>query len=252
MVHRERIRARAMRIAILAALPGELKPLVKGWERVPSPTRGISLWVTTSGTDASDEYIAVCGGMGAPAALRSFAAAEQFGTLDLAISVGWAGALTSAMQTGHCYLASEVIDVLTGERFQLTEGHSPLRLVTTPRVVDKTEKRRLRDSYSAALVDMEAAAICRLAQIRGIPAYCFKAVSDGVDARLPDLNPFIDIHGQLQLLPFLAHVAIRPSYWGSLIQMGKSSSAAAHALADAIRSFLQHRDISRIDQTGAV
>jgi adenosylhomocysteine nucleosidase len=244
MVYREWVRAKAMRIAIIAALPGELKPLVRDWDRVSSPTRGISIWLKTSG---ADEYIAVSGGMGTSAALRSFAAAEHVGTFDMVLSVGWAGALDDAMKPEHCYIASEVIDALTGERFSLTDGNRQLRLVTTPRVADKVEKNRLRNSYDAALVDMESSAIARLAQIRGIPVYCFKAVSDGHDAKLPDINPFIDEHGQLKMLPFLGHVALRPRYWGSLIQLGKTSSVAAKALAVTINKFLEDKN-----RTGAV
>lgn len=238
-----------MRIAIIAAMPGELKPLVHGWDRVSSPTKGISLWLKNS---ADDEYIAVSGGMGTSAAFRSFAAAEHIGTLDMVLSIGWAGALMEETKPGHCYIVSEVIDVLTGERFSLTDGKRKLRLVTTPHVADEAEKNRLRSSYDAALVDMESSAIARLAQIRGIPMYCFKAVSDGRDAKLPDINPFIDEHGQLKMLPFLAYVALRPHYWGSLIQLGKTSSTAAKALAVTINEFLEHKDITRTNRTGAV
>ncbi len=240
-----------MRIAILAALPGELKPLVRGWQRVASPTRGISIWLS-SADDHANEYIAVCGGMGTAAALRSLAAAEHIGTLDMVLSVGWAGALDHDMIPGHCYVVSEVIDALTGERFLLSDGDRTLRLVTTPHVADEAEKQRLHASYEAGLVDMEAAAVCRLAHIRGIPVYCLKAVSDARDARLPDLNPFIDLNGQLRMIPFLAYVALRPRYWASLLQLGRNSSLAAKALEVSIRNFLEHKQVNRTNQSGAV
>jgi adenosylhomocysteine nucleosidase len=237
-----------MRIAILAALPGELKPLVRNWDRVASPTRGISIWIKTT---EEDEYIAVCGGMGTAAAIRSFAAAEHIGTLDMVLSVGWAGALDDTMQPGHCYIASEVIDSLTGERYALTDGNRKQRLVTTPHVADESEKLRLHSSYGAVLVDMEASAIVRLAHIREIPVSCFKAVSDGRGAHLPNLNPFIDEHGQLRMLPFLAHVALHPQYWAALLHLGKTSSIAAKALARTIETFLEEKDVSRTNRTGA-
>jgi adenosylhomocysteine nucleosidase len=190
--------------------------------------------------------------MGTSAAIRSFAAAEHIGTLDMVLSVGWAGALTEEAQPGHCYIVSEVIDTLTGERFTLTDDDRKLRLVTTPHVADEAEKNRLSSSYGAALVDMESSAIARLAQIRDIPIWCFKAVSDARKAKLPDINPFIDEHGQLKLLPFLWHVALRPQYWGSLIQLGTTSSTAAKALATTINKFLEGKDVDRINRTGVV
>jgi adenosylhomocysteine nucleosidase len=238
-----------MRIAILAALPGELKPLVRGWDRVPSPTRGISIWIKST---AEDEFIAVSGGMGSAAAIRSFAAAEHIGSLDLVLSVGWAGALDEGMQPGHCYIPSEVIDALTGERFDLTDGNRKQRLITTPHVANEAEKVRLHNTYAAALVDMEASAIARLAQIRDIPICCFKAVSDGHGAKLPDLNPFIDERGQMRMMPFLAHIALRPQHWGSLIQLGRTSSVAAKALAISVQKFLETKDVERANRTGAV
>jgi adenosylhomocysteine nucleosidase len=238
-----------MRIGIIAALPGELKPLVRGWDRVASPTKALSIWVKTVG---EDEYIAVCGGMGAQAALRSFTAAEHLGALDMVLSVGWAGALEEGVKPGHCYIASEVIDARTGERFLFSDGQRKQRLVTTPRVANEAEKIRLCDTYGAVLVDMEAAAVARLAQMREIPIGCFKAVSDGKGAQLPDLNRFIDLEGQLQLLPFLAYVALRPHYWGSLLQLGKMSRIAAEALAASIQKFLEEKDIEKASRTGVV
>jgi adenosylhomocysteine nucleosidase len=238
-----------MKVGIIAALPGELKPLVRGWERQRSGVKGLSVWRATR---VGDELIAVCGGMGASAALRSFTAAESFGSLDMVLSVGWAGALDSGMRTGQCYIPSEVIDVQTGERFQLTDGKRKLRLVTTPDVADTKEKRRLWQSYDAVLVDMEAATIARQTQMRGIPFCCFKAVSDGPDAVLPDLNGFINERGHLQFPPFLAHVAFRPRFWRPLMILGRNSSFAAKAIASKVQKFLVEKNVDRAIRTGEV
>lgn len=224
-----------MRIGIIAALPGELKPLVRGWEPQSSGVKGLSVWKTLRG---GDELIAVSGGMGANAALRAFTAAEFLGALDIVLSVGWAGALTLQMQTGKCYALGEVIDVQTGERFASAAGDSTIRLVTTPQVADAAEKQRLHESYSASLVDMEAATVARLAEMRHVPFYCFKAVSDSSQAELPDLNCFIDTQGQMRMAAFVAHAAVRPRYWGPLMELGRNSAVAARALAESVNQFL--------------
>jgi adenosylhomocysteine nucleosidase len=231
-----------MRIGVIAALAGELKPLVRGWEQQRSGVKGLSVWRTTRDRD---ELIAVCGGMGANAVLRAFTAAEFLGALDLVLSVGWVGALDPEMKEGQCYRPSQVIDTQTGERFLTSEGEGAVRLVTTPRVANAVEKRRLRESYGAALVDMEAATVARLAQMRDVPFFCFKAVSDSQDAKLPDLNAFIDEQGQMQMPSFLAHVAIRPGVWGSLLELGKNSSVAARAIAEDVNRFL-NEEVNRI------
>jgi len=218
-----------MRIGIIAALPGELKPLVRGWEKLPVVRgSGIQMWQTMKG---EDELIAVCAGMGAAAARRAFTAAEFAGSLDRVFSVGWAGALTREAESGTAYVVSEIIDTQTGERFASAPPGTGVRLVTTLGAVGEWEKDRLAASYNASLVDMEAAAIARLARMRDIPVFCIKAVSDGVDAHLPDLNPFIDVDGQLRLPAFLGFIALRPQYWGPVAKLGSTSAKAAKNLA---------------------
>ncbi len=225
-----------MRIGIIAALPGELKPLVRGWERLPTAAgANIRMWQRPRSA-GEDEVIAVCAGMGAAAARRAFTAAEFLGPMDAVVSVGWAGALREECVAGQCYEVSEAIDTLTGERFSTGAGN--LRLVTTAGVANAVEKRRLAESYGASLVDMEAAVVSRLALMRGIPVRCFKAVSDGVGAELPDLNPFVDVDGQMRMGKFLGYVALRPGYWRPLMQLGKNSAAAAKSLAKALTEYL--------------
>jgi adenosylhomocysteine nucleosidase len=236
-----------MRIGIIAAMPGELKPLVRGWEPQHSGVRGLSVWKTLRD---EHELIAVSGGMGSNAALRAFTAAEFLGALDMALSVGWAGALAPQMETGKCYLPCEVIDVQTGERFASSAGESALRLVTTPQVANPAEKKRLHESYGARLVDMEAATVARLAMMRQVPFYCFKAVSDSENAVLPDLNRFIDMQGQMRMASFVAHVAVRPQHWASLLELGRNSSIAARTLAESVNRFIAEQTRGSMPSNG--
>ena len=226
-----------MRIGIIAALPGELKPLVRGWDRLPAARgAGIRMWERPVDSERN-EVIAVCGGMGAAAARRAFAAAEFRGAMDLVLSVGWAGALSDELTPGEAFEAGEVIDAQTGERFRAAAG--TLKLVTTVQVAGPAEKVRLHASYGAALVDMEAATIARLAQMRAISFRCLKGVSDGNETELPDINPFIDIAGQMKMASFLGHVALRPATWAPLARLGQHSSAAAKQLGIALEGVLR-------------
>jgi len=225
-----------VRIGIIAALSGELKPLVRGWEPLPAArASGIRMWERPA-AKGRNEVLAVCGGMGAAAVRRAFAAAEFRGAMDLVLSVGWAGALSPDLKPGEVLEANELIDAQTGERFRAANG--TVRLVTTVRVAGPAEKARLHRSYGAAVVDMEATTIARLAQMRGISVRCLKGISDGVQTDLPDLNPFIDIAGQMQIVKFLAHVALRPGTWLPLARLGKYSATAAKLLAVTIEGVL--------------
>ena len=221
------------RVAIIAAIPGELKPLVRDW---PHSRRGtIHFWALRN---EEEEWIAACAGAGLDAATRAFAGIEDGGPIDLVISIGWAGALADQCVPGHAYNVAGVFDARTGERFNCDAGAGSYWLVTSPRVADRTEKLRLSSTYKAALVDMEAAAVARLAAMRSIPFYCIKGVSDAFDANLPDFNRFIDPNGQFQTPKFVLFALLRPWIWPALIQMGENSKKASQSITERLHELL--------------
>jgi adenosylhomocysteine nucleosidase len=229
------------RVAILSAFPGELKPLVRGWPH--SMRAGVHFWAQRN---EEEEWIAACAGAGQPAATRAFAALEDGGPIDLVFSIGWAGALRDDLAAGSAYNVGGVIDIRTGERFRCDAESGDLWLATSPRVADWKEKHRLASTYNASLVDMEAAAIARLAAMRGIPFYAIKGISDALNAQLPDFNPFITPGGRMRTGKLILHVLPRPWRWPALIQMGENSKKAARSIAAALHSFLAEQDNSEV------
>jgi adenosylhomocysteine nucleosidase len=222
------------RVAIIAAMPGELKPLVGGW---PHSTRnGVEFWAQR---DPEDEWIAACAGAGQSAATRAFGAIEDGGPIDLIFSIGWAGALRADLAPGTAHNLAGVIDVQTGERFRCDAGAGHIWLATSPRVADPAEKRRLASAYGAGLVDMEAAAVARLAAMREIPFYCIKGVSDGIDAKLPDFNRFLTADGKFQVGRLVLFATVRPWYWPALLEMGENSKKAAKSIAESLLEFVR-------------
>ena len=221
------------RVAIIAAMPGELKPLVGGW---PHSTRGnIHFWALRN---EEEEWIAACAGAGMDAATRAFAGIEDGGPIDLVLSVGWAGALTGKCEPGQAYNVAGVFDSRTGERFNCDAGAGQHWLVTNPRVADEAEKRRLASAYNADLVDMEAAAVARLAAMRRIPFYCIKGVSDALDAKLPDFNRFLGATGQFQTPKFVLFALLRPWFWPALVRMGENSRKASQSIEKHLHELL--------------
>ena len=240
------------RIAIIAAMPGELKPLVKGWKSVPTGQRFVYKWMMQAG---DDEWVAVCAGMGADAATRAFAQAEASGPLDVVLSIGWAGALREDGYPGEFHIPSVVVNAQTGERVTLAVRAQPVVLVTTAHVADEAEKRRLAESYKGTIVDMESATIVRLAQMRGLPVCCMKIITDEMTAKLPNLNPFINAMGQMEMGRFIGHVLLRPAYWPALMRLGRASENGAKYLSSAVTHFLIHReprDVHEINRTGNI
>lgn len=208
------------RVGIVAALPGELAPLVRGWEK-----RG-SLWL---GRIGSRQAVATCAGMGAAAAARACQALLAAGVLDAIVSAGYAGSLSCGLRPPQACSIREVVDAATGDIFPANpEG---LRLITLGRVAGGEEKRRLAEQYQAVLVDMEAAAVAGFARNHGLRFLCFKAVSDGPNDKLPDFNRFIGSNGELRLPALILWAAAHPQYWRALRRLGRNSRRAAAELA---------------------
>jgi adenosylhomocysteine nucleosidase len=223
------------RIGIIAAMPGELKPLVQGWKQLRA-SHGEAAW---QGTMESTTCIAVCAGMGKEAAARACALAAQQGPLDALVSIGWAGGLSCGMQPGSAYVVNEVVDGVTGESFPTSfPSHQKnivaLKLVSIDHVAQAAEKRRLAETFRAVMVDMEAVTVARIARHQGLGFYCLKAVSDVATETLPDFSAYTDNLGQLRLPALLAHVAIRPRFWPGLARIGQNGRKGAIAIAAAL------------------
>src|SRR3569832_1198534 len=152
------------RVAIIAAMPGELKPLVRGW---PHSTRGaIHFWALRN---EEEEWIAACAGAGLDAATCAFAGIEDGGPIDLVLSIGWAGALTSECKAGEAYNVAGVYDARTGERFNCAAGAGSHWLVTNTHKTDEAGGRRRAAAGGAARGGGEAAGGARRAAGRRSP-----------------------------------------------------------------------------------
>jgi adenosylhomocysteine nucleosidase len=225
------------RVAIIAALAGELTPFVGGWTH--ESRDGVDLW---SWQSEGAEWVAACAGIGAQAARRAFAEIERNGAVDLVVSAGWAGALEERFAAGRAYRVSGVIDAGTLERFPAATPSGECWLVTSDMVANQADKRRLAANHGGGLVDMEAAAVARLAASRGVPFYCIKGVSDGLADRLPDLNGFISPSGRFQRGRLIRYSLLRPWYWPALARIGTNCRKAAEGIGFSLHEILGRAD----------
>ncbi len=224
------------RVAVVAAMAGELKPLVQGWQH--ESRNGVDLW---RWRHDEGEWVAACAGAGVAAATRAIAEIEKDGAVSFFISTGWAGALRAEFKPGRVYNVSGVIDARTGERYRVAAGTEGRWLVTSPAVAGEAEKRRLASTYNADLVDMEAAGVARLAGMRGVPLYCIKGISDGFTDKLPDFNRFLSPNGQFRLAKFVLFALLRPWHWSALARMNENSRKASQGIAVSLLDFLDER-----------
>ena len=139
------------RIGIVAALPGEIRPLVRGWKH------GHDVF---QGRIGEVEAVAACAGMGAAAVTGACESLLAAGKLDALVSIGWAGSLSCGLQAGQAYAVREVIDTASGERF-MTDSAKGQRLIWLDRaVVDRL--RSLRGPGERRQIGMKAQFNARL------------------------------------------------------------------------------------------
>ena len=218
------------RVAIVAAMFREVHPLVREMQPFKYlPDKHVQMY-------QNEHAIVSYAGMGRERATIASQAAIATGEVSALVSVGWAGGLNPGAVAGKVVEPSVVIDALSEERYPA--GGSGGTLVTVERVAGLEEKRRLGELYHGDYVDMEASAVAECAREAGIPFYCFKAISDAHDARLPDMNRF-SRNGRFSVWRFIAHIGVRPSLWGAVSEMSRASLDSRDALCRRLEEWLK-------------
>ena len=219
------------RIVIIAALAREVRGLVRGTAADPKlRRRGIQFYSLPSAT-------VVAAGMGAARASLAFEAALAVGRPELVLSVGLAGSCSAELRPGAVVEAGAVVDVRTGERFACAGPEGPL-LASAQAIASVAVKARVAASYGAAMVDMEAATVARLAQAHGLAFRAIKGVSDAHDFELASLARFATPEGQFRTGAFALHTALRPGSWSAAVQLGRESGKALEALQVHLRDLM--------------
>jgi adenosylhomocysteine nucleosidase len=222
-------------VAIIAALPD---PSLK--------QRGISRFVMPGA-------VVVAAGMGPERVTLAMDAALSAAEVSLVVSAGLAGSCDEQLHARLVCEATQVVDVLTGERYStdaqkgivvdprfgsrrdVPEG---LVLATGAEIAGVREKARLRAAYGAAMVDMEAATVARLARARGLRFRAIKGISDGPDFELAGLGKFAGKHGEFLTAWFALHTALRPWTWKKAMELGEGSNIALGGLSQKLRQVI--------------
>jgi adenosylhomocysteine nucleosidase len=214
--------------AIIAALPREVKQLVRGWQEHRLPGKIIVY--------TNDFAVVACAGMGAARATLAVQAAMSIRPLTALLSVGLAGACDPSLRVGEIVRAGVVVDTQTGERFNNPEFKQIL--VSAPAIASVHEKQRLYASYQASAVDMEAATVARVALAHGLPFQAIKAISDDTNFELRELARFATHDGQFRETAFATYSVARPHLWTKLFQLAGNSKLALQSLTTELKSQL--------------
>ena len=217
------------RLAIVAALEREVRPLVKSWRVTEKEYDGRRFRFFEN-----EDVVLVCGGIGAGAARRAAEAVIAIFGPEIVCSTGFAGALVSTLKVGDLVQPRTVINAGDGSRTAVEGGTGVL--VSFGSVASPAQKLKLRESFAAEAVDMEAAAVARSAEARGKQFTVLKAISDEVDFEFPAMGRFVDAEGSFSEIHFAWYAAVRPWLWPQVIRLARNSNRAARALCMSLRT----------------
>jgi hypothetical protein len=213
----------------------EVHPLVRGMQPLKYlPDRHVQIY-------QNENAVVSYAGMGRERANIASRAALASGKIRALVSVGWAGGLNPQAIAGKVVEPATVIDAFSDKRYPAGGAYGTL--VTVQLVAGLEEKRRLGELYHGDYVDMEASAVAECAREAGIPFYCFKAISDAHDARLPDMNQF-NRNGQFSAWRFIAHIGMRPGLWGAVSDMSRASLDSRDAMCRRLDAWLKENNLT--------
>ena len=220
-------------IGVIAALPREARSLT----REPLPPGKC--------TRLTNGLLVTVAGVGAE---RALAAGEHLLANGARALVSWgaAGALDRSLAPGDLLLPQRVLGT-DGEVFAVNRlWHTRLRRMLRPRLKVHTgllaqspclvssarEKQALRLRSRALAVDMESAAIGRLAREAGVPFLVIRAVTDTAGMDIPaSVGRAVDDAGRVRLLRLLRGAMLHPADLAALLHLGRNFRAAHTTLA---------------------
>jgi len=215
------------KIAIVAAIEREVWPLVKDWPRSETSFAGRSYRFFQR-----EDAVVVCGGIGSEAARRATEAVIELYRPTLVISAGFAGGLDPALTTGEALRPRLILNGGDGSRTDAGIGEGVL--ISFPHVASPEQKAKLRKTYAAQAVDMEASAVAQSAQAHGVRFTACKVIFDTSGTSLPPFELFVGHDGKFHVLNFLGYVALRPWLWWKVGRWAGEAKKAATNLCAAL------------------
>jgi len=191
--------------------------------------------------------VLVCG-IGPRAAAEAAATLAQGGVAALAV-FGVAGALDPALSPGTLLLPAEVLDeqgrrhatdpawrARLAARLGSAPDERPLLTVESP-LLGPQDKRLALQRWGAPAVDMESAAVARIARARRLPFLALRAVADGAGDSIPaPLAAAIDRYGRPRALAMAAALLRHPRLLAELPHLASTMNRASAALRRAVQA----------------
>lgn len=225
-----------VKYAIIAAMEREVASIIRDWKKIEASVRGD---VVCAAYSSEHKAVVLCAGIGAERAQAGTKVLIETFRPEMVTSIGFAGSIVQDWPPGEVFVPRKVITADGREAFCTAFGVGTLASVAS--VASESAKRKLAEDFGALAVDMEAAAVARVAQGHGLPFIAIKAISDGPSDKVDFLAPFTRPEG-FDVGRFAAHVAVRPWLWPAVRALAVNSGRASKALAAALYQLLSDPD----------
>jgi adenosylhomocysteine nucleosidase len=224
-------KALSMHIAVLAAMPIELRPFVRSAGLQPSGE-------DYTGSVAGHDITAAKMGVGMTGATRTTERLLRAGDVDRVVVIGICGGLDESIPIGSVLSPEVLVDGATGTEYR-PAAWDPIELRGTLVTFDDFElelqmiPKLAADGASA--VDMETAAVAAVCEQHGCPYAVFRSISDyamdgTVDAAI---GAMAKPDGSSDRGAALRYMVRRPWRIPGLLRLGRGAQAAAKAASDA-------------------
>lgn len=233
---------------VLAAMPRELRPLVRALRLRPAPMEGLPAW-------SGGRVVAVAVGVGPARAGTGAARVLDVVTARRVVITGVAGALDASLKVGDVVRPIAVVDVASGV------VHTPSTTASREGVLATVERVHLPSAGStgdgaggpfpldATAVDMESAAIAAVCEEKGVPWDVVRAVSDVAGTLTLEVASVLRPDGRADVTR-AARIALRdPRALGRFVRLGIDTARAVRVATGVVASELSATDRGR--PTGA-
>lgn len=223
------------RIAILAPMRSELRPLVRPLGLVPQSEGKPGL---LRGAAGRVEVVAALTGIGMRAGGRAALRILDAVSPDHLVVVGIAGGIGAGVAVGDLVVPELVRDLASGASFQpVPLGDAPRRgtLVSSDALLEAPEEALRLERQGVVAIDMETAAIAAVCEEHGCPWSVFRAISDRADDGSTDaaILGLARPDGSPDLAAVARFVLTRPRRIGQLLRLARGASTATRVAAAA-------------------
>ena len=238
-----------MKIVIITAMPEESGAVLKGAKKSEkSLFSGRKRFHAHIGGHDLDLVEAGMGMLNAGWAATALAAEQP----DLMISAGFGGAVLPGLSVGDVVAAQQVLHWSGSEFEEIAVGFYGRNTVadelsfargtfiSCDLILDKQSLGpKLPPGAANPVVEMESAAIARVAATHGIPFLGLRTISDPWNEELDfSIDEFCDDTMQIRPVKVLATILRRPRIIPQLIRLARNSRVAAAGLANAMKRLL--------------